>query len=184
MPINMKTHKQSLPLRGKQSLPLRGKQSLPLRGKNVKKKMIKLGLLLAGIVTLTGIIFLVKLNQTPKTPYPLPLYDNIHWSSEKSSSVYALLSPDTADEEIKYTQGTEITGEDTEGNPKELYSFYDNALTKDGFEKINVVGDPGENTYWVASYKKNRYYIEVQYYVTPEDRDTRTSMLFSGILPN
>jgi len=140
--------------------------------------------LVIGFVVLLVCFIVFTSNQIPKTIYPLPQYDKIAWQPEKASSVYALLSPDTPDEVIQYTEGVEMIGEDTNNNPQELYTFYDQKLTNDGFEKINVVGSPAESTTWVASYKKGFYYFEVQYYVTPENKDTKTSMVFSGILPN
>jgi hypothetical protein len=155
------------------------------KGKNLKIKNKNKLIFLAAVVIATVVCLkLFMSNQIPQTPYPIPHYEKISWQPEKPSSVYALLSPDSADEEIKYTEGIETTGEDTEENPLSLYTFYNETLTKDGFQKINVVGDPATSTYWVASYKKNHYYVEVQYYVTPENKDTRTSMVFSGILPN
>jgi hypothetical protein len=147
------------------------------------QKKWTLAALIGGFIVLIFLLMNYLSSQLPKTPYVLPKYEGILWQKEKPSSVYALLSPNTAAEEIMYTEGIEMTGEDIDMHPNDIYLFYDQALTRDGFEKINVVGDPEVSTYWVSSYKKNYYYVEVQYYVTPDNKDTRTSMLFSGILP-
>lgn len=152
--------------------------------KPAKNNFPKFIFVLVGIAVVIVILTFYQLHRTPQTPYALPDYDKIPWRPEKPSSAYALLSPNTPDEDIIYTEGIETTGEDINNEPESFYTYYDQALTKDGFEKINLVGDPKTNTYWVASYKKNKYYIEVQYYVTPEDKNTKTAMLFSGILPN
>lgn len=152
-----------------------------------KKEKINVSLfLLIAIGVILGLValFFYTKDQLPKEPYQVPHYEKLSWEPETAGSVYALLAPDTADEEIKYTEGKETTAEDTQKDPEALYTYYDEKLIQDGFEKINLVGNPKENNYWVSSYKKNHYYVEVQYYVTPDNKDTRTSMLFTGILPD
>src|SRR5436190_15428609 len=106
--------------------------------------------ILSGIVILLIILFGLSAyakNKSPEKPYDIPRYESIQWSSEKPSSVYALLSPDTPDEEIMYTNGFEIVGEDSKKEPMQLFNYYDTWLTQNGFSKINATGEPGVHKY-------------------------------------
>lgn len=145
-----------------------------------KLKLLPIGIIIV-LIVLLGLSVYAK-NRAPQEVHGVPRYADITWSEAKKSSVYALLNPDTTEEDVVFTEGVEIIGEDLQGDPQKLLTYYDTWLIQNQFTQITSTGDYKTDRYWTRSYRKGHFFIEIQYYVTPENSNTQTAMVFSGIL--
>lgn len=148
-----------------------------------RKQSLRLPLfLVCAIVFLAVISFFFVKSRKNEHPYSIPLMTSLSWDEPKESSVYALLYPGSEKEEILFTPGVTRTSPIEKQNSQSYFNFYNDELTNRGFFPITKTGSPENDKYWVASYQKGVFYIEIQYYPTPYAENSYTASVFSGIL--
>lgn len=139
-------------------------------------------LYLALIVTAIALLLLFIFKGVKTDPFPVPYMDSLSWDNPTESSVYALINPDTDEEDVIFTPGTTRTAVIENSKADSFFDYYKNALIKEGFTQVSDTSSPQTDRYRVISYQKGRQWVELQFYPTPYHEDTFTISVFSGVL--
>ena len=113
----------------------------------------------------------------------LKQFPGLEWAKPNQEKVSVLLKEGTSEESLVLATGQKSSAISTTNISTEIAAYYAEQFTKKGFAQIKSYGDPETDKYWVKRYRKDRQYSEVQYYPTPYETDSFTTVLFFGILP-
>ena len=113
----------------------------------------------------------------------LKQFPGLEWLKPSQEKVSVLLNEGTGEESLVLATGQKSSAISTTNISPEIAAYYEEQFTKKGFEQIKSYGDPKTDKYWVKRYRKDRQYSEVQYYPTPYETNSFTTVLFFGILP-
>lgn len=113
----------------------------------------------------------------------LKQFPGLEWSRPNQEKVSALLNEGTNEESLVLATGEKSLAVSSTNISTEVAAYYEEQFTKKGFIKIKSYGNPQGDRYWVNRYRKDRQYAEVQYYPTPYETSSFTTVLFFGVLP-
>lgn len=111
-------------------------------------------------------------------------YPKLVWSAPKTVTFNVLLNEKTEKETIAVAKGEQTYAQAGNDTSAELFQYYNHEILGKNFQRIKLINNPQKDPYWVAGYKKDNNYFEVQYYPTPYDQWTYTSLVFFGTLQN
>lgn len=109
-------------------------------------------------------------------------YPSLAWSDPKAANFEILLNEQTSDEKLVLTRGEQSLAISQTDIADQVASYYDKLLVGQGFKTIKTINSPSVNKYWVVGYQKDNNYFEVQYYPTPGEPSTFTTLVFFGTL--
>lgn len=157
-----------------------------------KKEHLKRGTMI-GVIILSFLLgtlpLLVHEVQNPTTPQAeaatlaLKQFPGLAWTKPNQEQVSVLLNEKTDKESLTLATGQKSSAISTTDVSKEVFAYFQTQLLDKGFAKVRVVNDPKKDKYWVADYRKDLEYAEIEYYPTPYKTNSFTVVLFFGVLP-